>query len=121
MSGGIERRGSGGGVDVAQNLSQRRGRVGLERLEQRLGHDVYFRPGLLCEAMLNGKGKVGQVCVEEDSVDRALFVDRGWRREDRGRSGARTDGGVGARSGGCLLYTSPSPRDRQKSRMPSSA
>ena len=25
------------------------------------------------------------------------------------------------RSEGCLLYTSPSPRDRQKSRMPSSA
>ena len=24
-------------------------------------------------------------------------------------------------SGSCLLYTSPSPRDRQKSRMPSSA
>ena len=26
-----------------------------------------------------------------------------------------------AKSGACLLYTSPSPRDRQKSRMPSSA
>ena len=26
-----------------------------------------------------------------------------------------------AKVGGCLLYTSPSPRDRQKSRMPSSA
>ena len=25
------------------------------------------------------------------------------------------------RNAGCLLYTSPSPRDRQKSRMPSSA
>ena len=25
------------------------------------------------------------------------------------------------RDGDCLLYTSPSPRDRQKSRMPSSA
>ena len=25
------------------------------------------------------------------------------------------------RSGGCLLYTSPSPRDRTRSRMPSSA
>ena len=25
------------------------------------------------------------------------------------------------KSGTCLLYTSPSPRDRQKSRMPSSA
>ena len=28
---------------------------------------------------------------------------------------------VGIRSSFCLLYTSPSPRDRQKSRMPSSA
>ena len=28
---------------------------------------------------------------------------------------------VRGRSNGCLLYTSPSPRDRQKSRMPSSA
>ena len=27
----------------------------------------------------------------------------------------------GAACGACLLYTSPSPRDRQKSRMPSSA
>ena len=31
----------------------------------------------------------------------------------------RSDGGLGGYS--CLLYTSPSPRDRQKSRMPSSA
>ena len=33
-------------------------------------------------------------------------------------------GGMGGMNGGpndCLLYTSPSPRDRQKSRMPSSA
>ena len=32
----------------------------------------------------------------------------------------RSDGMKG-NIGGCLLYTSPSPRDRQKSRMPSSA
>ena len=31
------------------------------------------------------------------------------------------DWGVGATNEVCLLYTSPSPRDRQKSRMPSSA
>ena len=31
------------------------------------------------------------------------------------------DGMLYDRSNGCLLYTSPSPRDRQKSRMPSSA
>ena len=28
---------------------------------------------------------------------------------------------LGKAAKGCLLYTSPSPRDRQKSRMPSSA
>ena len=28
---------------------------------------------------------------------------------------------LGSRATACLLYTSPSPRDRQKSRMPSSA
>ena len=37
-----------------------------------------------------------------------------WRRA--GKWGRR-----GSQSGTCLLYTSPSPRDRQKSRMPSSA
>ena len=34
---------------------------------------------------------------------------------------ALTFGGAEADTIGCLLYTSPSPRDRQKSRMPSSA
>ena len=29
--------------------------------------------------------------------------------------------GASDKADGCLLYTSPSPRDRQKSRMPSSA
>ena len=37
----------------------------------------------------------------------------------RGNGGAH--GGYGGRCSDCLLYTSPSPRDRQKSRMPSSA
>ena len=33
----------------------------------------------------------------------------------------KVHGGILGRRGTCLLYTSPSPRDRQKSRMPSSA
>ena len=33
----------------------------------------------------------------------------------------QTDKALAAIKQGCLLYTSPSPRDRQKSRMPSSA
>ena len=53
-----------------------------------------------------------------------------WEGNSKGRRGrGRRGGGGGGRrnySGGggnrgCLLYTSPSPRDRQKSRMPSSA
>ena len=32
-----------------------------------------------------------------------------------------TGGGIMGQTDACLLYTSPSPRDRQKSRMPSSA
>ena len=42
----------------------------------------------------------------------------------RGANSAAAGGGGsggGSKGGGCLLYTSPSPRDRQKSRMPSSA
>ena len=38
----------------------------------------------------------------------------------RGGGGSSSGGGRGGR-GGCLLYTSPSPRDRTRSRMPSSA
>ena len=41
----------------------------------------------------------------------------GCVRGGGGRGGAH----AGGRGAGCLLYTSPSPRDRQKSRMPSSA
>ena len=44
---------------------------------------------------------------------------RRLRREyEGGDDGARVSSSGGS---GCLLYTSPSPRDRQKSRMPSSA
>ena len=35
--------------------------------------------------------------------------------------GAYADNDAGSQSGSCLLYTSPSPRDRTRSRMPSSA
>ena len=41
--------------------------------------------------------------------------------EAQAPGGAGWRGGTLARDGACLLYTSPSPRDRQKSRMPSSA
>ena len=43
-----------------------------------------------------------------------------WVPAHRGHEG-NEKADVLAKSGACLLYTSPSPRDRQKSRMPSSA
>ena len=39
----------------------------------------------------------------------------------RGADATGADGGAGGANGGCLLYTSPSPRDKRQSRMPSSA
>ena len=44
------------------------------------------------------------------------------RRRERDRQTDRQTDREGEREGeGCLLYTSPSPRDRHRSRMPSSA
>ena len=75
-------------------------------------------------AMVEARDDVGQVTLSLsekfqsliDSVamqlgmqDEAAYLEQ-W---------ARLPGGE--RPGSCLLYTSPSPRDRQKSRMPSSA
>ena len=41
--------------------------------------------------------------------------------ESLGSIGTQLHAGADRKIVGCLLYTSPSPRDRQKSRMPSSA
>ena len=49
------------------------------------------------------------------------FLDALLKREEIYPTGLPISGGVAIRSDSCLLYTSPSPRDRQKSRMPSSA
>ena len=55
-----------------------------------------------------------------------LEAHRRWVEQRRAEgvvlsSGYLVDGEGQPGGGGCLLYTSPSPRDRQKSRMPSSA
>ena len=49
------------------------------------------------------------------AVFKALENERGTERQLRSAIERRLDVNI------CLLYTSPSPRDRQKSRMPSSA
>ena len=54
--------------------------------------------------------------------DTLVFSDLASARQQLGRSRAVTlDGELLEKSGACLLYTSPSPRDATLSRMPSSA
>ena len=68
---------------------------------------------------------LGQIGVEAQpfgfdlEVEIDAFEDRVIREE--ADSGAALTEGTVATGGGCLLYTSPSPRDRTRSRMPSSA
>ena len=87
-----------------------RGENGNDRLEGRGGNDfIYGEEG--DDIILGGDG--------EDRL-------RSGDGDDTIEGGDGNDliiGGAGNDKlhGGCLLYTSPSPRDRQKSRMPSSA
>ena len=63
---------------------------------------------------VGGMDMATRVWANQDVVERELFVEA-VPVASRGRSNEL------AMQGACLLYTSPSPRDRQKSRMPSSA
>ena len=63
----------------------------------------------------NGEGKWGRERVRGKGKGKGRTR---RRRRKRGREGEMEEEGE---EKGCLLYTSPSPRDRQKSRMPSSA
>ena len=57
-----------------------------------------------------GEGPVQQM-AKRRAADDLAGAPKAKEPEEGGKTGA----------GACLLYTSPSPRDRQKSRMPSSA
>ena len=78
--------------------------------------------------------KLEQVAVLDQQInghkaENAALVERLREMEQRAESVIRENAGLKAEverltaalRGACLLYTSPSPRDRQKSRMPSSA
>ena len=69
--------------------------------------DFYFEANQLLYSHLQDMRNSGK------SIDITLLVERLKDKDDYER--------VGGAAYICLLYTSPSPRDRQKSRMPSSA
>jgi len=69
----------------------------------------------------NTGGKAEVVCADVGEIDvagRVIHIDPARREESSGRRAWRLDN---YQPGPCLLYTSPSPRDRTRARMPSSA
>ena len=76
----------------------------------------------LIEDLKIEKDKQIKVMRAIDKLDKPGFglkgVEELLKKERKDKSGAITKG---ANLSDCLLYTSPSPRDREKSRMPSSA
>ena len=59
-------------------------------------------------------------CLCRDTALSGIYVNQKFgAKPNVSPPGARSP--IGGNQKGCLLYTSPSPRDRQKSRMPSSA
>ena len=72
--------------------------------------------GVSCSAALT---TTGEVWMFGYSYDRLFANGNAVQTEGRPIDGRPAR--LIAENGGCLLYTSPSPRDRQKSRMPSSA
>ena len=93
----------GGKMDeiiIVKGLSKRYGDfIALNNVNINLSKGIYAFLGL------NGAGKTTFINLLTDNI-------------------SRTDGEIlynGTEIKNCLLYTSPSPRDRQKSRMPSSA
>ena len=76
------------------------------------------------EAMLASEGDEPQRALELLDAILARAPRRFWPRRERAAvllDLGRFEEALAALDDVCLLYTSPSPRDRQKSRMPSSA
>ena len=62
------------------------------------------------------RGEGVTAVTEASSIDLDMAAVRGKQAGNQ-----RKQGGLASPIGACLLYTSPSPRDRTRSRMPSSA
>ena len=70
---------------------------------------------------MNYLGIPSKVVIHNDGGDEGLAQPGGQHHQSVLEKAAPGDGILIGALRICLLYTSPSPRDRQKSRMPSSA
>ena len=92
-------------------------------VEQRLANDEAQAEAILCGSPDNGEGLVGNASsFARNMAGRITFGENAVNRSSVLSSGGKisSDADTAVLST-CLLYTSPSPRDRTRSRMPSSA
>ena len=59
--------------------------------------------------------------MKRDDLDAVVAIDTLVSKQERRQYYERKIDSIVTNSNNCLLYTSPSPRDRTRSRMPSSA
>ena len=96
--------------------------LALERVD-----DVHGGDGLAARVLGVGHGIADDVLEEHLEDTAGLLVDEAGDALDTTAAREAADGGLGdaldvvAKDLACLLYTSPSPRDKRQSRMPSSA
>ena len=81
---------------------------------------VHTRPVASCDMILHRKHLANEAGAGK-APRLFTFVDNPGRWSQPHAAGAYLSASLSAKSPACLLYTSPSPRDRQRSRMPSSA
>ena len=95
-----------------------------------LGSDIYDALGKSWLVLADRySGYVWNACIKDKCTETVVKQLRSWFIEFGWPNSLRTDGGPAYRNeftrfctaNGCLLYTSPSPRDLSTSRMPSSA
>ena len=80
--------------------------------------------GLYCpmgDFFIDPQKSVERALITHGHSDHARPFMKSYLTSEKGRAIVQERVGKDAKVEGCLLYTSPSPRDRTRSRMPSSA
>ena len=111
-------------TDEAPSLAE-----ALERERQRVAHLVLGEPRPKPKgANRLKKGKTPAIVTLEPGIEERVQLRERWSHKTNGTAETHEHAAVQARREGalarlvaCLLYTSPSPRDKRQSRMPSSA
>ena len=95
--------------------------MNVSDLKKHIASGAAFRTRITIQPM----GGPGDKVFPPTYLDAEYATEKRWIRNDDDGNPQTTDcvqlDSVQSQANRCLLYTSPSPRDRQKSRMPSSA